>query len=111
MTYSNDQPGGQPRGYASVWRRDGGKVRASGQIRIKPEILRQWADTLEADPQYGNVTLDLVLFANDRATSDKSPQYTGYLQEPKPRDSQAQTYPTPPAQDDKPLDAYEDQPG
>lgn len=100
------------RGYASVWKRDGGKVKASGQISIKPEVLREWLN-LPVD-SYGCISLDLVLFMNDRATNERSPQYTGYLhvgtyqKENRPSQSAA------PAQqssaEEKPLAEYDDIP-
>ena len=77
MTNSND------RGYASVWRKDSGRLKASGIIKITPELLKYWA-TLAPD-NYGNVQLDLVLFTNDRATNDRAPQLTGYVHPSQPR--------------------------
>jgi len=68
----------KPRGYASVWRKSGGKLRAAGQISVPKEALEAW---LELEPnERGSIELSLVLFDNDRATSDRAPQYTGYLQ-------------------------------
>ncbi|MEL7495043.1 MAG: hypothetical protein AAGJ95_13940 [Cyanobacteria bacterium J06554_11] len=81
----------QTKGRVSVWRRDSGKLKASGNVQISPELLVELANL--PTNQYGQVELDLALFTNsDKQHGDRRPEYTGYLQAPR---DQQQSAPAP----------------
>lgn len=75
MAYDNTAP----KGYVSLWERQGGVVVLSGRINIKPEDLQAIVKEMGVNAA-GYVEFDITLFENNRPGNSSHPaQLTGYV--------------------------------